>query len=107
MSRQRPRSRIQLTIMKAPNERSLPTPTAADVVHGVVKGALSGIPIPIAGGVAAEVFGIVLAPPLAKHDAGTLENRFSLSFGLSRHSVLNFLNSFRRVLAQQEIGRSH
>lgn len=43
---------------------SVPKPVAGDVAHAVVKGALSGIPI--AGGLAAELFGMVLAPPLSK-----------------------------------------
>jgi len=34
------------------------------VLHAIAKGALSGIPI--GGGVAAEMFGLVLAPPLSK-----------------------------------------
>jgi hypothetical protein len=52
--------------MKNKNKSTLPKQTAGDVVHAVVKGAISGIPIPIAGGVAAEIFGLVLAPPLSK-----------------------------------------
>jgi hypothetical protein len=39
-------------------------PAAGDVAHALVKGALSGVPI--AGGVAAELFGLMLAPPLSK-----------------------------------------
>jgi hypothetical protein len=52
--------------LKDENESTLPKQTAGDVVHAVVKGAVSGIPIPIAGGIAAEIFGLVLAPPLSK-----------------------------------------
>jgi len=52
--------------LKDENESTLRTKTAGDVLHAVVKGALSGSPIPIAGGIAAEIFGLVLAPPLSK-----------------------------------------
>ena len=41
-----------------------PKSTTGDVLHAVVKGGLSGIPF--AGGLAAEFFGLVLAPPLSK-----------------------------------------
>lgn len=43
---------------------SVPQPTAGDVAHAIVKGGLSGIPL--GGGLAAELFGLVLAPPLTK-----------------------------------------
>jgi hypothetical protein len=39
-------------------------PAAGDAAHALVKGALSGVPI--AGGVAAELFALILAPPLSK-----------------------------------------
>jgi hypothetical protein len=42
----------------------VPKPAAGDGAHAVVKGALSAIPI--AGGLAAELFGLVLATPLTK-----------------------------------------
>lgn len=41
-----------------------PKRTPGDVAHALVKGGLSGIPI--AGGLAAEFFELVLAPPLSK-----------------------------------------
>jgi hypothetical protein len=51
----------------AKNKHSrIPKGTAADAVHAIVKGAISGIPIPVAGGVASELFALVLAPPLTK-----------------------------------------
>jgi hypothetical protein len=50
--------------MKEKKESALPAKTAGDVLHAIAKGALSGIPI--GGGVAAEMFGLVLAPPLSK-----------------------------------------
>jgi hypothetical protein len=43
---------------------SVPKPAAGDVAHAVVKGVLSVVPL--AGGTAAELFELVLAPPLSK-----------------------------------------
>ncbi len=46
------------------NELKSPKATAGDVLHALAKGAVSGVPI--AGGLAAEFFGLVIAPPLSK-----------------------------------------
>ena len=46
------------------SEEHPPKGTAADAVHALAKGALSGIPM--AGGLAAEFFELVLIPPLTK-----------------------------------------
>lgn len=43
-----------------------------DVAHALVKGGLSGIPI--AGGLAAELFDLVLAPPLSKRRDAWMES---------------------------------
>ncbi len=44
---------------------SVPKSAAGDVAHAVVKGVLSTV-VPLAGGTAAELFELVLAPPLSK-----------------------------------------
>jgi hypothetical protein len=50
--------------MSDEEKSSVPKPTVGDVAHAIVKGGLSGIPL--AGGVAAELFGLVFAPPMSK-----------------------------------------
>lgn len=50
----------------------MPERTAGDVVHALVKGGLSVIPI--AGGLASELFELVLAPPLSKRRDAWLES---------------------------------
>lgn len=53
--------------MEDQNDSKLPKkPAALDVVYAAIKGGVSGIPIPVIPGVAAEIIGLVLAPPLAK-----------------------------------------
>ncbi len=44
--------------------REKPKRTARDIEHSLVRGALSGIPI--AGGVASEIFNLIIVPPLTK-----------------------------------------
>lgn len=60
------------SIVKDEKNPAVPMPTAGDAAHAVAKGALSGIPY--VGGVAAELFGIVLAPPLSKRRDAWLES---------------------------------
>lgn len=50
--------------MSKEEKPTIPKRTLGDVAHALVKGGLSGIPI--AGGLASELFELVLAPPLSK-----------------------------------------
>jgi hypothetical protein len=43
-----------------------PSRTAGDVVHALTKGAIGSVPYPILPGVAAELFGLVIRPPIEK-----------------------------------------
>jgi hypothetical protein len=58
----------------------IPKQTAADLVHAITKGGLSAIPY--AGGVAAELFGFVLASPLEKRKAKWMESVAELLAGV-------------------------
>ena len=58
------KARHIIASMTKSDDFRIPKGTPADVAHAIVKGAISGIPV--AGGVAAEFFAFVLAPPLVK-----------------------------------------
>lgn len=51
-----------------------PEPTAKDYAYAIFKGAVSSIPIPIFGGVAAEVLSLIIAPPLSKRQEKWIES---------------------------------
>ena len=50
---------------------AVPAGTKGDVAHGIVKAAISAAPV--VGGPAAEIFGLVIAPPLQKRQAEWME----------------------------------
>lgn len=58
--------------MSEPIKEKLPQPTVMDHGHAIAKGVISDV-IPWAGSTAAELFGIVIAPPLAKRRDQWLE----------------------------------
>lgn len=58
--------------MTEPEKLPVPKKSAGDVVHAVVKGTLSVIPF--AGGAAAELFTLILSPPLEKRRQRWMES---------------------------------
>jgi len=51
--------------------RTPPTPSAGDTAHALVKGALNALPL--AGGLVAEVFGLIVKPPLQRRLADFMQ----------------------------------